>query len=209
MDNSIERQELAQRITEELKKHWQFWNNQVGNKGYIATSEGKQYAFIVDRRTEDESLFTGDNVIILRVNNPLEDWTHVPKTLKTKEGETWIQVTVNPKDPYNPQLGAFGDNNPYSFYYTETLSIFLSNWGRAFEESVWGQVMRPDAHQPQAPWYLYLKRVPKPEEIQVKFTEEPEEVYTKPFSPLKGQNLERLDFLRTKARAGDIIEMHK
>ncbi|MDD5416021.1 MAG: hypothetical protein PHE48_03410 [Candidatus Daviesbacteria bacterium] len=214
MDDLTERQEFAQRITEELKRQWQFWHNLVEIKGEEDDMpDTKEYQFVIDRRTEDESLFTADSVTILSLGNiPLEDWTRTIPELTTRANEEWIQITVDPKNPYNTKLGIYSGEDVFlsgkknDFYYTEVLDVFLSNQGRAFEHTTWDWVAIPSSYPSQYEHRSYLKRCPTPEEIQVTFTTEPEEEYTEPFQPLKGFSLERLGFLVMKVKMGEIIE---
>lgn len=86
-------------------------------------------------------------------------------------------------------------------YYSETLGILISNQGQAFEATTWNFILSPNAHKIQKPHYSYLKRYPKPEEIHVKFILEPEpwRDNTEPFQSLKSENIERLDYLLSRA----------
>lgn len=191
-------------------QHWQAWNKLVKVKGVEGSSspDARSFEFAIDRRTSEQSVFTADNVEILRLNIPLEDWTTIEsKSLKSNKGEIWIVIEVWPKNPYSPKLGilSFRDTE---FYYTEQVGIYLSNLGRAFEETTWNEVLKPVDYETQLHHFSYLKRYPKPEEIQVKFTEDPDPWmdFTEHIQPLKGYTLERLDFLLMKVKRGEIIE---
>lgn len=198
---------------EVIKREWKIWNDLIENRGITDVRENiRHFEFTIDRRGESESLFTSDRVVALKFNKPLEEWTTTdPEFQETREGEEWIQLTVDPKNPYTPRLGIHTAKGTHyeggerDFYFTEGLNIFLSNQGRAYEDTWWVNVLDPDIHpNNQHPYYSYLKRYPKSEEIQIKFTDEPEERYTESFRPLKGQNLERLDFIVKQVQSGNI-----
>lgn len=183
---------------EVIKWHWLTWDKLMQDWGWKEEDDDlKSYDFVVDRRADELSFFTAERIIVSKLKIPLEEYTATPPALHSQQGEIWIEIQINPKDPYKPQLGIFSQKD-IDFYYSEALIIYISNQGRAFEITTWDMILKPDAHEIQNPRrFSYLNGYPKPEEIQVKFILEPEPLMdnTEPFQPLKGESLERLDYL--------------
>lgn len=193
---------------EVIKQHWQAWNDLVEDKGWEdEDADTKEYDFVVDKRANELSLFTADDIVVTKLKIPLEEYIGTPLEFHSQPGEVYITIQVAPKNPYKPQFGIYSLEDT-DFYYSESLAIYISNQGRAFELTTWGMILKPDAHKIQSPRFSYLKRYPEPEEIQARFTDEPQPFMenTEPFQSLKGQNLERLDSLLMKVKTGAIIE---
>lgn len=190
-----------------IKEHWQAWNKLVEVKG-DEEETGKRYIFTIDRRANEKSQFTSDNIEVEKLNEPLEKYVgYDPQYPRSIEGEEWIQIKVDPKDPFRSRLAIYSEEDR-AHYYTEGLVIYLSSHGRALEFTGWTPVLPPDAHKPQDPLYSYLRTYPKPEEIKVELEKEPDiDIHPiERLQPLKGSTLERLDFLLMKIKKGEIIE---
>lgn len=195
-----------------IKRQWQEWDSLIQTRGKDEEDfNTREYEFAIDR-DEDESLFSSDDVRVIRINEPYITTIEYPTTeelkpeeLKPEEGEKWIQITVNPKNPYKPNLGV-NFYKGHNIYYSEELNICLTNKGRAFEATSWGMIsVIHSIYEKRLGGCFLLKREPKPEEIRVQLQDEHDE-FLEPFQPLRGQNLERLGFLLESVKSGNIIE---
>ncbi len=198
-----------------LKQHYRAWGKLVlpTRSDLAAHSEWKpedledwEYEFLVDRRNEEASLFTADDVIVTGHASCL------PRELKSRKREQWIQIDITPKNPYNPQLGAYtldGDNDketPEKQLFVEFTGIYLSNQGRAFEITTWDYVHGLDVNGERPLTTCWLKRIPATHEVQNRFYEDPVwSDFPEQLRPLKGHTLERLDFLLMMVKRGQIL----
>lgn len=198
-----------------IKQQWQAWRDKlyegVDTKDKDFDPIDYEFNFAIDRNRND-SFFTAEEVEVYELIGPLEEWRKSEPVLdpnnKEVDNERWIQINILPKNPYNPKLGIFSHNKK-DYYYTEEQVIYLSDKGRAFEETLWTDVQVFVAHMSR-PHYSYLTKTPKPEEIETRFTEEPNpdglHDFTEHLQHMHGGSLERLDFLLSKINSGEIIE---
>lgn len=200
-----------QEITENnlLKEEWRAWNELLKSKGKPGEEDSSidlEYEFLIDRKSETESLFTGDSVVVQQVEGPLEVYTNVPKNLRSGQDEIWIEISIDPRNPYLPMLGVYTQRHD-NFYFNDRLLIYISNLGRSFQTVDWSGTLTPDIHVIQSPAFSYLKSYPAAEEVQI-LDKEPEPVmdFLEPPQALKGESWERLDFLKMKLQKGEIIE---
>ncbi|MDP2632710.1 MAG: hypothetical protein Q8P25_03230 [Candidatus Curtissbacteria bacterium] len=203
MDRSPENLEIQPDI---MKAHFKAWSAVFREKAIDYGLDRKKYAFTTDRRNDEYSLVTADKVLIDEIREPLEEYTdEFPSNFKSYKGERWLTIEINPKDPYRPKIAKLtlhGD-----FYYTEALTMYLSNRGRAFQVTEWRQILEPDIDRVQHPSWSYLKAYPN-EDVTI-IEKEPElasERIIEPTGPLNGQNFERLNYMLDQVRKGNTID---
>ena len=122
-----------------IKEEWKVWNELLksrGRPGEEGSSTESEYAFLIDRRNEPESLFTGDSITVSKIKGPLEDFTRLPANFHTDQEEEWIEIIIDPRNPFHPMIGKFKERN-HDFYFTDRLTVQLSNFGRALEDTDW------------------------------------------------------------------------
>ncbi len=193
--------------TQLIQQQWQQWSVLVEEKGETIDPSFKQYLFAIDRRSEEASKVTVDDVEVLKLNESLEEWRGKDSPAN-EMGEKWIQIRVRPDNPYRLVVGvhpaAIGGMTQDD-YYVRSMNIYLSNKGKAFEEPVWGSALAPDFHSVQHPSILYLKQYPRSEDIQTTLTQEPMGEGIAPLQPLNGHSLERIADLLRKAQSNQVI----
>ncbi len=203
-ESGLEKESLEVTI---LKNEWRIWDDVLSMSGtpYIeAWGENLYYDFLVTRAENPESIVTGDAVGVFQIPTPLEDYMHAPSDFHSLPGEKWIEIKINPRNPYNPMIGLYRKGNS-SFYYTDQINIYLSNLGRGYQQVDWAHILKPDVNSIQFPSFSFLKRYPTEEEIQVIFEDLLPGSSIEPFEPIKGGSLERLDFIKHQFQQGNVI----
>lgn len=143
--DSSERYEAIQK--EVLSGQYRLWNALLDSKGEEAdhVDDGEytveaDYAFNIARHQDSESKFVSEKILIEKLAIPVEDYI-IPDGVtvpfpKSKPGESWILMTIQPRDIYNPNIVKHNSNDSPYYYYAECLEVFISSNGRAYEASV-------------------------------------------------------------------------
>lgn len=138
-----------------LEQEYRVWQAVLDYKGYEMDDPSsppteREYDFAIDRRAEPESQVTADQikVALLREDMPLEEYMGDASIPKSGDGERWIYLHITPEDPYRSQVGFF-EQRGSRWYRIESLQIYLSSMGRAYQQTEWDQVLEPNIHKVQ------------------------------------------------------------
>ncbi|HSX18524.1 MAG TPA: hypothetical protein VLE91_00155 [Candidatus Saccharimonadales bacterium] len=199
--------------SEILKTHYRAWEKLIATQSSFDTlTRHQDFGFLIDQKGNPESKFTGESILAEKLNEPVEEYAtnNVPSDFKSEEGETWIGLTIKPKDPYRSKIAVWKETDGREFYYTEGLDIYLSSLGRAFQSTSWYGTLEPDIHDIKRDSFSYMKTYPDPSEIVELKGPEPEAGNTDAIidspEPLDGHNIERLNFLLDQIGKGNIIQ---
>ena len=184
-----------------IKAQFEEWNRLIENEGHETGDDEDSFldligGFWVERETDQRSYFDSEEVIVARLKEgvALEDYIFLESQyhpIKTKSGEKWINITVNPKDVYAPKIIRYEKS-----YFIEQHNLYISNQGRAFEDSnYWdfaGMGTLRKAKIIAESWPMERVDIPPHEGSD-----------SEPFAPIKGSSLGRLDFILAQKRSGN------
>jgi len=203
MEDSQEKQENLER--ELIKHQFEMWSQLIkdrGREGDTVDLYQQEYMFAIDRRDDEQSLFTADEITARTLKERLEEYIEKKEGLApSAQDEKWINVTIKPEEPYRAEVAVLTQAGN-EFYYTKQLEIFLSNLGRGHEGNTWSSIWTTSKDQQGLS--TNLKKVPRAG--LKRFTEDPSDLDLLTMEPLRGQTLERLNFILEQVRQGNIIE---